>query len=191
MNNFATIAGLAVAAVAATASADLLISVDLTVANQVTISATDGLSAATASGSDVTGIYLNGFYNGAGSALLDTYLSGDFSNAENPTSDGSPALFRAGAGSDTGLNVFSWSTASTVTFTAGELAFIGSATFELDAASYADMLAGNTSGDLYFPADDISDVAGAVVLGTWNVVPAPSAMALLGLGGLVTTRRRR
>lgn len=54
------------------------------------------------------------------------------------------------------------------------------------------MLAGTTSGDLYFPADSADDIAaGAVVLGTWNVVPAPSAMALLGLGGLVTTRRRR
>jgi len=191
MNNFATIAGLAVATVAAAASADVLVSIDLSVVNQVTINATGGLSAVSASGSDTTGIYLNEFYAGAGNALAGSLVSGDFTNAQNP-SDGTPSIFRAGGGTDTGLNFWSFSSDTTVTFTAGSLAFVGSATFDISADMYSDMLAGNTSGDLYFPADDASDIAaGAVNLGTWNVVPAPGAMALLGMGGMVATRRRR
>ena len=56
---------------------------------------------------------------------------------------------------------------------------------------YADMLAGAGSGDIYAPADTDDDIPSAVVIGTYNVVPAPSAMAVLGLGGLVAGRRRR
>ncbi|MBL4809903.1 MAG: PEP-CTERM sorting domain-containing protein, partial [Phycisphaerales bacterium] len=62
----------------------------------------------------------------------------------------------------------------------------------LDAGEYAAMLAGNISGDIYFNADTDNDIAdGAVFIGTWNVIPAPGSMALLGLGGIVAGRRRR
>lgn len=179
-----------VAAFAGVAQADDLLIIDLTVPNQVTITATAGLSAITASGSDSTGVYLENFYGGAGSSLSAALVSGNLTNAENAT-DNSPALFRAGS-SDPGLNIYSWSSASTVTFTAGSLAFTGSGTWLLDAPEYADMLAGSTSGNIYFPADDVGDLPSAGILGTYRVIPTPAAATLLGLGlGVGALRRRR
>lgn len=179
-----------IAGVAAAANADDLLLIDLSVANQITISATSGLSSADVSGADVTGVYMDNFYGMAGDSLSASYLSGDLSTVGD-ASDGSPSLFRGGAGSDSGLNFWSWATASTVSFTAGSQAFSGSATWALDANEYANMLAGNLSGDLYFPADTADDIAGATAIGTWRVIPAPTGLAVLGLGGLVATRRRR
>jgi len=179
----------AFAMAAGTAQADDLLIIDLTVANEITITATDGLSAVTASGSDGIGIYLENFYGGSGDALSAPLASGDFTNAENPA-DGSPALFRGGGGSDPGLNIWSFSSDGTVTFTEGSLAFVGSATWSLDANEYADMLAGSMSGNIYFPADTVDDIAGASLLGTYTVVPAPGVVALLGLAGLARSRRR-
>jgi hypothetical protein len=179
----------ALAMAAGTAQADDLLIIDLTVANEITITATDGLSAVTASGSDSIGVYLENFYGGSGDALSAALASGDLTNAENPA-DGSPALFRGGGGSDPGLNIWSFSSDSTVTFTEGSLAFVGSATWSLDANEYADMLAGSMSGNIYFPADTVDDIAGASVLGTYTVVPTPGVVALLGLAGLARSRRR-
>ena len=161
-----------------------ILEIDLSVANQVTITGTSGPASASASGSDTTGVYFENFYGGAGSALSETFVSGDLTNAENPA-DGTPELFRGGGGSDPGLNLWSWSSDSTVTFTAGMPAFIGSATWTLDAASYADMLSGATAGNVYFPADTEDDVAGATDIGRYRViVPEPSALSLLSVLGL-------
>jgi hypothetical protein len=182
---------LASAAIVTTgAQADDLLLIDLSVVNQITITATAGNSAATVSGSSFTGVLLADFYAGAGSALTATLDAGDLTTAAN-ASDGSPALFRGGAGSNVGLNIWSYASDGGSDFTAGSLAFTGSATWNIDAAMYADMLAGAGSGDIYAPADTDDDIPSAVVIGTYNVVPAPSAMAVLGLGGLVAGRRRR
>lgn len=191
-NSCKFVAAAAVAAVAVGAQADDLLVVDLSVVNQVSIFATTGLSAVTTSGGDTTGVYFDNFYGMSGSALSTSSTgAGDLTNAENP-SDGSPAIFRAGGGTDTGLNMWSWSTDTTVTFTAGSLAFTGSGTWALDAPEYNDMLAGNRSGMLYFPADDASDVPNAAALGTYRViVPAPAALPVLGMGLLGAMRRRR
>lgn len=184
-------AGAAVAMLAAGAQAEVLFDIDLSVVNQITITATSGASAVTASGSDTTGVYMENFYSGAGSSLSATLVSGNLTNAENP-SDLSPSLFRGGAGSDPGLNVWSFSSDSTVTFTAGSLAFVGSATWDVSAAAYADMLAGNSSGDIYFPADTFDDLPSAQVLGQYRVVPTAGVLPMLGLGlGAGALRRRR
>ena len=175
----------------AAVNAEVLLVVDLSVENEVTISATDGLSAATLSGSSFTGVLLGDFYSVApggfsGSVFLD---SGDLTTAANP-SDGSPSLFSDFA--STGLNIWSFSTDTTVSFTAGAQAFSGSATWTLAAADYANMVAGNAFGDIYFPADSDDDIDGATLIGQWEVViPTPGALALLGVAGLVGTRRRR
>jgi len=190
MNKIATIAGLAVAATAMTASADVLIDVDLSVADQLTITATSGFSAVTASGSNFTGFLFDGLNGGTTGTAGTSVVSADFSTAAN-ASDGSPSVFIAGAGTDTGVNIWSFSTDSTVSVTAGATAFAGSATWSISSGLYADLLAGAASGDIYFPADDSGDIAGAELLGTYRVVPAPSALALLGLGGIVAGRRRR
>lgn len=187
MNKIALIAGLAVAA---TASADVLLEVDLTVVDQLTITATTGNSAVSVSGSNFTGFLLDGLSAGTSGTSGTSVVSADLSTAAN-ASDGSPSLFIASGGSDTGLNVWSFSTDSTVSVTAGAQAFAGTATWSISSALYASLTAGATSGNIYFPADDSGDIAGAELLGTYNVVPAPSAMALLGLGGIVAGRRRR
>lgn len=188
MNKFATIAGLAVAATAMTASADhILLSVDLSVANTLTISATDNLSAADASASNFTGYLLAGFYTDMTNTVSDLTVAGDLSTASNP-SDLSADIFSGG--SDFGLNVWSFSTDGTVGVTAGTIAFDGSTTWTLSAADYAEMLAGNMSGDIIFGADTDDDVG--TYIGGWEVkVPAPGSLALLGLGGIAAGRRRR
>jgi hypothetical protein len=189
---FAAGAVLALAGAASATELQKLVVIDLTVPNQITVTATDGLAAVDASGSDTTGIYFADFYGGAGNSLSASLVSGDFTNFENP-SDNSPSLFRGGAGADPGLNLWSFSSDSTVTFTGGGQAFIGSATWTISADMYADMIAGGErGGDLYFPADTVDDLSSAVLLGTWNVViPTPGAAGLLGLAGIAALRRRR
>ena len=110
------------------AQVDEVLIVDLSVPDEVTISATDGISAATVSGSDTTGFYLDAIYNG-GSGITDSLVSGDLTSANN-TSDGSPLLFRLL--DDPGLNVFSYTDDPDSTFTSGSLAFTGSATWTIE-----------------------------------------------------------
>lgn len=174
------------------ALADDLLVVDLSVTNQITISATGGLSAATVSGTDFTGVYLDNFYGAAGTSLSATVLPGaDLTTAANPTS-GSQDLFRGGSGTDSGLNIWDLSTDSDLDFTGGSLAFVGSATWTLNSEDYTEMLAGPVTGDLYFPADTGDDIGSATLLGTWRVVPEPASVVLLGLcAGFGALRRRR
>ncbi len=182
------IALIAGAAIASTAAAQDLLIIDLTVANEISISATGNAASASASGSTFTGFYLENFYGSTVGDALNESTTGDFTTAANP-SDGTPGIFR-GAG-NAGLNFWTFSTDFTYTITAGSPAFTGSATWSISASQYADMLAGNVSGDIYAPADTDDDIAGATLIGQYRVIPAPSAMALLGLGGLVAGRRRR
>ncbi len=177
---------LAIAGLATVASADVLLEVDLSVADTITISATDGLSAADGSASNFTGFLLAGFYSTAGAGISDTSVVGDLSTAAN-ASDGSADIFNGG--SSFGLNLWSVSTDSTIDVVAGATAFAGSTTWTVSSANYADLLAGNMSGDIIFGADTDDD--DGVNIGTWVVVPAPGSMALLGLGGIVAGRRRR
>lgn len=189
--NVRAVGAAAVATFAFGAQADVILEIDLTVPNQITINSTSGLSSATVSGGDTTGVYFDNFYGAAGDALNESLVSGDITNVGNP-SDGTPDLFRGGSGSDTGLNMWSWSSDITVNFTAGTQAFTGSATWTLDPNDYAEMVAGMSGGTVYFPADTSDDVAGATAIGEYVVVvPAPASAALLGFGGLAMARRRR
>jgi hypothetical protein len=175
--------------VASGAQADDLLFVDLSVPNQITITATAGLSAATISGSDTTGFLLADFFSAAAvGSYGDTLVSGDLTSAANG-SDGSPDLFTSSG--NFGLNVWTYTNDATSDFTAGQVAFSGSGTWTLSATSYADALAGNTSGNIYFAADSDDDISGATLLGSWTTIPAPSSLALLGLGGVAAIRRRR
>lgn len=182
------IALIAGAAISTGAAAQDLLLVDLTVANEITITATSNAAAASATGSVFTGVLLENFYNSTTGSLANNLVAGDLTTAAN-ASDGSPSIFRGFGNS--GLNIWSFSSDIDYDITAGSQAFTGSATWSLSAAEYADALAGSSSGDIYAPADTDDDIAGATLVGQYRVIPAPSAMALLGLGGLVAGRRRR
>jgi len=138
-----------------------------------------------------TGFLLADFFAtpGAGFGGVLGADSGDLTTFNN-ASDGTPSGFVGS--SSVGLNIWSFSSDSTITVDVGAQAFSGSATWTLDALQYADFLDGATSGDIYFGADTDDDIGnGAILIGQYNVVPAPSALALLGMGGMVATRRRR
>lgn len=165
-------------------NATTLLNVDLGTVNQITVSATSGASSATVSGSDITGIYLAGFFTSLTAGIDETLVSGNLTSAMNP-SGAFPLIFTADT-ADTGLNLFSLSSDGTLDFVSGELAFEGSATWTVDAADYAALLASNLSGDLFFPADDIGDLPTATLIGEWArvdavaAVPVPAAGLLLG-----------
>ena len=189
----AMFAMLAVAGTATTAFADDLLLINLSVANQITITSTSGNSAATISGTDDVGVYFENFFGtnslgGAGATLV----AGGNLRPVGTTTDTSPALFHFS--SDPGLNFWSWTNDATSSFTAGSQAFTGAATYNLTAAAYAAYTAINPvgrTGNLYFPADDVTDLGTATLLGTYRVVPTPGAAAIMGLGLIAAGRRRR
>lgn len=183
---------LALSAFATTrAQAELLLLIDLSVVNQLKITATTGNSAATSSGSDSDGFYLEGFFNSTVTATIGgTRLSGDLTHFEN-TSDNSPELWRTD-NNDPGLNLYSYTGDVSSTFTTGNQAFTGSGTWELDSAAYALALAGSGGGNIYFTADAVSNIAGADLIGEWVVVPESSSFAyLLGVFALSVSLIRR
>jgi len=184
----AVVALAAVAGLGTAASADVLLTYDVSVPNQVTLTATTGNSAASVITSNFTGYLLANFFT-ADQAVTSTLVSGNLTTFSDP-SDNSPALFRSGS-TDAGLNVWSFTTATNATFTAGAQAFTGSATWTLTPAVYASFLSANTSGTIYAPADDSTDISSATAIGEYSIVPAPGAIAIMGMGGLLVSRRRR
>lgn len=178
------------------ANAAVVLTVDLTVLNQITISATSGASSATTSGSDTTGVYLASIFDGAFPAsIIDTLIGGDLTSAANG-SDGTPLLFTSTFTVGDGLNVWSYTDDTTSDFIAGEVAFSGSATWDIDGAAYTSLLAGSAGGDVYAFADDDGDLANAMIIGQWEratPIPVPAAVWLLGsalLGLRVFSRKR-
>lgn len=181
------------------AQAAVVLQLDLSTVNQVTISATTGLSLASVSGSDTTGVYLKDFFgNRVFSTSGSTRLAGANLVYFNATSDGSPSLFRTNS-LDPGLNIYSMDngTPDPASFTSGVQAFKGSATWSLTAQQYATFLQAPTSGDVYAFADSIDDLSGLPqVIGQYSfvssaAVPEPTSMAIFGLGALGMAYRAR
>jgi uncharacterized repeat protein (TIGR01451 family) len=148
-----------------------LLTLDLTVPNRITISATTGESLVTASGSTTTGVYFADFFANAGSITLGTttLIPPATLSAASVAPDGSPSIFKFSP-TDPGINIWSYSATATTTFTAGSTAFQGTATWEVSAAVYAAMLTAPTTGNVYFPADDAADIPTANHLGTYRVI---------------------
>ncbi|MGJ8649283.1 MAG: PEP-CTERM sorting domain-containing protein [Opitutaceae bacterium] len=170
-----------------------LLEVDLSVVNQITITATSEASAVTVSGSDGTGFYLENLFGvNTTTALFETALSGGDLTSFSNSSDGTPQIFVAP--SDPGLNVWSYTNDAASQFTDGVQAFSGSATWNVNSSMYALALLGPESGGVYFVAGSLADVDGAELLGTWTVVPEPSHAAILAGAlavSMVLLNRRR
>lgn len=178
-------------------TAALLLEVDLSVENTISINATDSNSIISASGSDFTGFYLDGFFGTNSLGLIDDVLiSGDLTSADEP-SNLSPNLFHFS--NDPGLNIFDTSTAGSLSFIEGTTAFVGSATWSIGSVFYQHFLANASGGDIFFPADSINDINTASILGSWAVidsglveVPEPSAIAIFAFGlGILGFARAR
>jgi hypothetical protein len=173
------------------ANAGLVLLADLSVANTITITATSETSLGTVSGGDGQGFYLADFFDAAFS-LSNTLISGNLTSAKE-TSDNSPGLYSEST--STGLNVWSFARGFSMTFTAGELAFSGQASWTVDAASYLSALNGAQDGNVYAPAFNDGQIANATLIGTWEVigatdVPEPSTLAILELGLMGLASRR-
>jgi hypothetical protein len=159
------------------AGADVLLTVDLTEKNKVTLTAEAGLSAATITGDPSIGIYLQNFFKASGVFFDLPSYTADFSNVGN-VSAGNVQMYRA-ADDEMGLNFFGWGQDSETSFTALSLAFTGSATWSLSDEEYAYLANANSSGNIYFPADSSDGIASATALGTYQVIPEPSTVMLM------------
>jgi len=191
MKTFLLMTAIAVAPLSTQAAT--LLTVDLSTTNQITIATTGAASGATVIGDDTEGFYLANLFNtNAPAALGHTLVTGDLISAGD-TSDFSPNLYNISG--NLGLNVFSYLGGDTSSFTTGQTAFSGSATWNVSTATYAAMLAGNTGGTIYFAADTDSDIPGATAIGEWaniSAVPLPAGMSLmLGAFGLLALKRKR
>ncbi|MGD1869355.1 MAG: VPLPA-CTERM sorting domain-containing protein [Neomegalonema sp.] len=210
---FGAIAGLAIGLTAAPAAAVTVLTVDLTVENQIKIAATDGASANTVSGSVFFGVYLR--------ELLRTDFKGEiFTNLDDAIGDGDLAKFtetpsrvpRISFATEflPGINVFGFNAPPfdpnvppIVEFTPDNQAFKGSATWNVTEAFYRAALEGPSNGDVVFPVDEPSDLTSAALIGQWQKitqnsatpVPLPAsvlflASALVGLGAVGARRKR-
>jgi hypothetical protein len=161
------------------ASLEELLIVDLSTPNEVTVVATAGLSSATVTGADGTGIYFADFFASAGTqAITNNLVSGDLTSAAD-NSDGSPNIFRGGGGTDVGLNIWSYTDTPTSSFTTGQVAFSGQATWTLTVDEFNAFLTAPMSGLLYFPADGSGDIPGATLIGAYSVTTVPLSVTEL------------
>ena len=182
-------AAVATVGLAGAAAGDVILDIDLSIPNRITISATDAFASAEVSGGDF--IYFEGFYAGADNpsgGFFGTRL--DFENDGSSLTTIDPSLgiepaadyayFSRAGGNDPGLNLSDWTTYSTIEFFTDAVAFIGSSTWELEPAFYEAMLAGgDRSGDIYFPAYELADVPGSTVIGQYSVTVLEPGSAML------------
>ena len=179
-------------AFAGSAPGAIVLELDLSVTNEITLIATDAAADNTVAGGDIfTGIYIADIFAGGSTAVLgDSLVDSDFAAAANGPGAGGDLYNATG---QAGLNLYNF--ASGLDFTAGEQAFSGSGTWTLSPDAYAELISGNTTGDVYAPADTDDDLtAGAAVIGQWTVtgaIPEPSTSLLGGLAALALLRRRR
>ena len=151
-----------------------LLIVDLSVQDRVTLTATAGLSSGTVSGATFDGFYLKDLFSSAGTVSVPVnpgYSGTTTFTASSVPTNASAKMFRAGSGTDPGLNIYGYSATATTTFTTGQQAFTGTVTWTVSTAVYNAMLtAPATGGDVYFVADSIGMLGTATLIGKYSVV---------------------
>lgn len=175
------------------AQANLLLDVDLSVENTITINALNGSALISETNGLFTGLYLDGFFGDSfTSSINDSLISSSITSA-NDTSGLFNDLFHFS--NDAGLNLFSFD-GGTASFIADELAFVGTGTWTVSETAYQSALNGAQNGNLFFPADSIDDIAGLSALGSWAIsssveVAAPSTVLLfiLSLASVLFSRK--
>jgi len=149
-----------------------VLTVDLSIENQITVSAGAGVSMATISSANANdiGFLFADFFPTTVQSLGSSLVSGATLSAASSTSDGSPVLYRASS-SDTGLNIYSYSTDMAHGFTVLQTAFTGTATWNISAGAYNLMLSSApATGDVYFPTDEAAGIPTATKIGTYRVI---------------------
>ena len=173
----------AVPLMSAAAAPEILLVVDLSVQDRITITGTTGLSSGTVSGSSFDGFYLKDLFSNAGSVQVPPnpgYSGTPTLTAASVATNNSPRMYRANT-TDPGLNIWGYSAAGPSTFTAGQQAFTGRATWTVSTAVYNEMLTAPVAGGgVYFVADSVGMLGTATLLGRYSVIkPAPAQENLL------------
>ena len=177
------------------AHAGVLIYLDLSVTNRLTLTATTETAIATTDpgGTTGTGIVLEGTgivpsdLTGGASDTFGVYSTGAFSQVKTSR------LLNNGVNS---LNLYDSSDDRATSITSGQQAFVGTTTINLDDATiYNNLLNGPSSGKIYAFADNsLTFATDGTYIGDWAKVPEPStaiAMGVLGVLGFAGNRRRR
>lgn len=158
-------------------------------------------------------------YQGDGSVYMAAFSQGDlaqsFQTQTATNISGAGILLQSGIGSQDNVTIELW---TTLPNGGGQMLASGSA--QGTAGQWVDVfwspvnIAQNTTYYLHFTGNQSLGIAGSLndpypfgqvyanpgygsfptfdyAFETWTVIPAPGALAALGLGGLVTTRRRR
>ena len=180
------------------AHAGIVVEFDLSVTNQLTLTATTVTALASTTGNTGVGIILEGtgevesFALGGTSDTFGYKATGAFTNQLK--------LHPINASGVWSINLYEINAATTDTsITQGQQAFVGTTTITLDATEYANLLNAPNSGKIYAFADTPSYATQGTYIGDWakassGTVPEPStgiALGLLGVLGFTGNRRRR
>lgn len=180
---------LAVAGLAVSASAQqlpVLLIVDNSDPSNVVFTSTGNAAAVNDSsvsivgGVSLLGLFAGGGFNTNGSQVV----GGDLSPSGNPGAYDT-ILNDLGTLGTSGLNLWAVGVDGPQSFNTNDPAFTGSTSgFDFGGVAF------NASGDII--VGDTAGVPGSgAILGQWQLIPTPGAVALFGIAGLAATRRRR
>jgi len=180
------------------AHAGIVVEFDLSVTNQLTLTATTGTALASTTGNTGVGIILEGTGEVESFALGGTSDTFGFKSTGAFEQVSTSQILASGVYS---INLYEryFSNGINTSITLGQQAFVGTTTITLNAQSYANLLNAPSSGKIYAFADTPSYATQGTYIGDWakassGTVPEPStgiALGLLGVLGFTGNRRRR